>query len=72
MPDGLHGTWICIPSVACPAERSDRAALMMRIQGLEPGYGARMRLARASGVWGTLLAHPSAILLVVQLIGVLV
>ena len=72
MPDGLHGTWICIPSVACPAERSDRAALMMRIQSLEPGYGARMRLARASGVWGTLLAHPSAILLVVQLIGVLV
>src|SRR4030095_2597432 len=31
-----------------------------------------MRLDRAGGMWGTLLAHPSAILLVVQLIGVLV
>jgi hypothetical protein len=44
----------------------------MRIEGLEPGYGARMRLDRAGGMWGTLLAHPSAILLVVQLIGVLI
>jgi Ion channel len=44
----------------------------MRIQALERGYGARMRLDRAGGMWGTLLAHPSAILLVVQLIGVLV
>ena len=31
-----------------------------------------MRLPRAGGMWGTVLAHPSAILLVVQLIGVLV
>ena len=31
-----------------------------------------MRLPRARGVWGTVLAHPSAILLVVQLLGVLV
>jgi hypothetical protein len=30
-----------------------------------------MRLPRTRGVWGTVLAHPSAILLVVQLIGVL-
>jgi Ion channel len=45
---------------------------MMRIQGLEGRYVARMRLPRAGGMWGTVLAHPSAILLVVQLIGVLV
>jgi len=31
-----------------------------------------MRLDRAGGMWGTLLAHPTAILLVAQLIGVLV
>jgi hypothetical protein len=45
---------------------------MMRIQGLEPRYVARMRPDRAGGVWETLLSHPSAILLVVQLLGVLV
>jgi Ion channel len=44
----------------------------MQTQGLEPGYGARMKVARADGMWGTLLAHPSAILLVVQLLGVLI
>ena len=38
----------------------------------EPGYVARMKVARAGGMWGTVLAHPSAILLVVQLLGVLV
>jgi hypothetical protein len=42
----------------------------MQIPGLEAGYGARMRLDQAGGMWGTLLAHPSAILLVVHLIGV--
>ena len=31
-----------------------------------------MRLPRGGGIWGTVLAHPSAILLIVQLIGVLV
>jgi hypothetical protein len=31
-----------------------------------------MKVARAGGMWGTVLAHPSAILLVVQLLGVLV
>jgi Ion channel len=45
---------------------------MMRNQGLQPEYVARMRMARAGEAWETLLSHPSAILLVVQLIGVLV
>jgi hypothetical protein len=27
-----------------------------------------MKVARAGGMWGTVLAHPSAILLVVQLL----
>jgi hypothetical protein len=38
----------------------------------DPRYRARMKVARAGGMWGTVLAHPSAILLVVQLLGVLV
>ena len=48
-------------------ERADDAN-----QGCRRRYVARMRLPRAGGMWGTVLAHPSAILLVVQLIGVLV
>ena len=43
----------------------------MQIHGLEAGYGARMRLDQAGGMGGTLLAHPSAILLVGRLIDVL-
>ena len=45
---------------------------MMRNQGLQPEYVARMRMARAGEAWETLLSHPSAILLVVQLLLVLV
>ena len=61
-------------SRASPAMPEDirSSALMMQIQGLDARYVARMRLPRAGGMWGTVLAHPSAILLVVQLIGVLV
>jgi hypothetical protein len=44
----------------------------MQNPGSRPRYVARMELPRGGGMWGTVLAHPSAILLVVQLLGVLV
>ena len=58
-------------SVAWQSRNIRSGLFIMRIQGLEPWYVARMKVARAGGVWGTVLAHPSAILLVVQLLGVL-